>query len=114
MALTTTSPVHMAATQLTTAAKLLYTCPANSYIKISAATLTNTSGASSNATLHYVPAGGTPAVGTQVVSGQAVNSNGSYNAQELVNHILHPGDQIWGSAGSGQSINANISGIQFS
>lgn len=114
MALTTTSPVHMASTSLSTTAKLLYTCPANTYVKVSAATLTNTSGSSTQATLHYVPAGGAPNTDTHIVSGQSVSSNGSYNATELVNHILHPGDQIWGSSSNGQALNANISGVQFS
>jgi hypothetical protein len=114
MGLTTVTPAHLTNSQLTTAPKLLYTCPANTFVKITAATCTNILGQASSVTLHYVPAGGVTSTATQVVSGSSVAGNSSYNAQELVNHILTPGDQIWGNTGTGGSINTNISGVQFS
>ena len=115
--LSTITPLRLTAgtqNQLGTSPRLLYVCPANTYVKISAATLSNAAAISTAATLHLVPAGGQPSTSTQITPGQSVSPGASYVATELNNHILQPGDSIWGSASNPSSINVHISGTQIS
>jgi hypothetical protein len=115
--LSTVTPLRLTAgtqNQLATSPRLLYVCPANTYVKISAATLSNAAGANTTATLHLVPAGGQAGPTTQITPGQSVSAGATYVASELNNHILQPGDSIWGSASNPSAINVHISGTLIS
>ena len=115
--LTTLTPVRLTAAapqQLGNTVRLLYTCPANTYAKVSATTLSNTSAVPVSATLHLVPAGSSPSVQTQIISNQNIAGNSTYIGSELNNHILHPGDQLWGLSSVPNALNVTISGSHFS
>ena len=104
----TTSPVA-----LSTNIKQVYTCPASTSIKITAATATNTTSSPTSITVYLVSAGSSPQVANQVVSGQTISANGSYAISELLNHILHPGDSLYGLVPTSGAVNLNISGVAF-
>jgi hypothetical protein len=115
--LTNVTPIRLTKNsqgQLTQAPNNLYTSPVASYTKIQAVTCSNITSSPVTITLHIVPSGGSLTSGTQVVTNQTVPANGSYIANELLNHILHPGDQIFASASSGKSINITMSGTLIS
>jgi hypothetical protein len=115
--LSTVTPLRLTAgtqNQLATTPRQLYVCPPNTYVKISATTLSNASATAASATLHLVPAGGQPSTATQITPGQSINAGATYVATELNNHILQPGDSIWGSADLTSAINVHISGTQIS
>lgn len=115
MSLTNYTPVRICpSVHLTTTPTLLYTVPEASYIKLSAATLTNTSPVSQNVTVHIVPKNFQPATSNHIISGQSIASNTAYTASEMANHTLLPGDMIYASATTASTVNFIASGVLFS
>lgn len=100
--------------QLSTVARLLFTCPAGEHVKIQACTFSNLTGTIATATLNLVPAGTNLNSSGQMIGNQPIPANGSYVGAEMLNHYLLPGDQLWASASVNSAINLTISGVSFS
>jgi len=115
MAITTIQPLRLEEPiQLSTSATSVYTCPANSYVKISAATCSNVTGTAATITFNLVPSGGAVSTSNQVITVQNVAATGSYVMVELLNQILNPGDSIFGLSSTASAINFTLSGMLMS
>lgn len=115
MSLTNVTPIRLSTgIQLGTGDTLLFTCPAASYVKVSAAVLSNITSIAATATLNIVAAGSAVSASNQVVSLQPVTANSSYQASEFINQTLTPGDMLYGKASLAGTINFSASGALFS
>jgi hypothetical protein len=117
MALTTVTPVRLTQnqqSQLTLTPVSLYTCPKGSFTKIQACTCSNITTGPVNVTVYLTSSGSGVTSAARIISNQPVQANSSYNGVELLNHILHEGDQVWAQASAGNSINIIISGTLIS
>jgi hypothetical protein len=80
--------------QLTAAAAIYATVPANSLATISACSVTNTTATPQSVTLYLVPAGGAPGVGNVVCSGRVVAPGETYNVAGAIGQTLAAGGTV--------------------
>ena len=80
--------------QLTIAAAVYYTAPANSLVTISAASVTNTTATAQSLTVYLVPAAGAPGVGNVVCSGRIVAPGETFNVSGCIGQTMAAGGTI--------------------
>lgn len=80
--------------QLTAAAAVYYTAPANSLTTISAASVTNTTATARTVTVYLVPTGGTAGAGNVVCSGRVVAPGETFNIGGAIGQTLAAGGTL--------------------
>lgn len=80
--------------QLTAAAAVYYTAPANSLTTISAASVTNTTATARTVTVYLVPTGGTAGAGNVVCSGRVVAPGETFNVSGAIGQTLAAGGTL--------------------
>jgi hypothetical protein len=80
---------------LTASATALYTAPADTHTIIDKFTATNSDGSSRTVTVYIVPTGSAVGTATLITSVASIATNDTYDASELKNQILNPGDAIY-------------------
>jgi hypothetical protein len=114
---TSALPSVLVSQQLTsTAETTVYTCPANSAVKIGTASLSNISGSSCTIGLAIVKTGGTADNTHRIIptAFPLAASDWKTLKDELSGHWLGPGDFISVIAGTANAIDVIISGVVFS
>ena len=96
--------------QLTAAAAIYYTAPANTITTIAACTLTNTTAGAVTATMHLVPSAGTPTASNMILSARVIAAGESYNVGSAIGQTLAAGGTIQALAGAAASIALVASG----
>jgi len=89
----------------------LYTCPANTKVRIVAATVTNDAAAAKHISFHLVPSGGAVGDTNIILNQKIIGDKESYTLPELIGHILDPGDLISAIAETADILTVHISGI---
>ena len=89
----------------------LYTCPANTEVRIVAATITNDAAAAKYISFHLVPSGGSVGDTNLILNQKTIGDKESYTLPELVGHILEAGDLISAIAETADILTVHISGI---
>lgn len=98
--------------QLAATAATLYTCPTATRCRVLAATACNDTTTTTTATLYVVQSGDTAGVTNLVVNAAGLASQEALTLDELVGHILEPGDFISGLAGDADQVTLTISGVE--
>ena len=89
------TPKIIPATQLTATVAVYYTASANSKAtKITALSVTNTTGTNRSFTAYLVPAGGSPTAANQVSPGVTVPAGSVYLPWEIIGQMLPPGGTL--------------------
>lgn len=109
MSLTATSLVQ--GVQLTNAAAIYYTCPANSRMVIRHVVFTNTTAGAITVTAYVVPSGGSVGDPTTVLKVFSIAGNTAYTSPELSGVVLNAGDTLQALASANTSISLNAAGI---
>lgn len=91
----------------------LYTCPANTRVRILAATATNDTTVAKYFSAHLVPFGGSVSDANIIINQKSLGSRESYHCPELVGHILDPGDIASSIAEAADQITLHISGVSI-
>lgn len=100
--------------QLTAAAVVLYTSPANGGgTRVIAFSLTNDGGTTENYTLHIVPSGGTANSTNIIVSARSLIDNESDTPAEVINQLVPASGTIQALASTTLKIAVRASGIEF-
>jgi len=100
-------------TALTTSNATLYTSPANTRTSIQSASFVNVSGTAAMTYLYLVESGGTANAANAAICALTIASGATYQAPELINQIMEPGDSIAARATAGTAISARASGAQI-
>ena len=98
---------------LTTSAVTEYTSPVNTTTIIKKVTATNTTGSPATLTLYKVAAAGTAGAINTITSAKVVAAGATYEAFELENHVLAPGDFVQALSGTGAALSFMMSGLQI-
>lgn len=98
--------------QLTAAAAVYYTTPANTWAEIGAATVTNVTGTARTVTVHLVPSGGAAGATNIVVQTRTVPANAAVQLWEIIGQKLPPGSTIRALASAGAAVNLTIGGYE--
>jgi hypothetical protein len=96
--------------QLTAVVATYYTVPVNTFVTISAMTLTNSTATAQTATVHLVPTGGTASASNMILSARVIAAGEAYNVIPAIAHTLNSGDTIQALAGAAASITIHGSG----
>jgi hypothetical protein len=99
--------------QLTVAAAVYYTAPANGKALLKKLTLTNTSAAAVTVTLYLVVAAGAAAAGNMLVQARSIAAGATYDCTEVVNHILEAGGTIQALASAATAVTIMASGAEI-
>lgn len=99
----------VSAQTLTAAAVSYYTAPALTSASIQAATVFNPTGAAVAVTIYKVPAAGAANASTTICT-RSVPAGATIQPNELINHKLEPGSQIFAL---GLALTMNISGVEY-
>jgi len=91
----------------------LYTAPANTRVRVLAATGTNDTTTACYISFHIVPSGGAVGDAYLAVNQKVIDSRDSYTFPELVGHVLEPGDFISAIAETASQISMHISGVSI-
>lgn len=89
----------------------LYTCPANSRVRILAATVTNEGTTGRYISFHRVPTGDSVGDDNIILNQKSIGSRESYTLPELLGHVLEPGDFLSGIAEAADELTVHISGV---
>lgn len=103
--------VDGSAGQLTTG-PIAYGLSPNTTTKINSASLTNTSGNATTASVWLVPAGDVPADEFLLIANLSILAGQTYNCPELVNKNMVAGTAIAAMAGDANALSFIVSGIQ--
>jgi len=90
---------------------LLYTCPANTRVRILAATACNEGTTTRWFSMHMVTTGGAAADSNLALNQKALTSRASYVVNEIIGHILEPGDFLSSIAEAAAEITLHISAV---
>lgn len=104
----TTPSVLVSGVVMTGSAVTYYTAPAAVRVRVTNATVTNTTAGGLPLTLHRVASGGAAGVGNTVVSAKTVGAGETYNCPELIGKVLAAGDFLQ-AIGNGMSL--DVSGL---
>lgn len=96
--------------QLTAAAAIYYTSPANTITTIAACTLTNTTAGAVTATMHLVPLAGTPTAANMILSARTIAAGESYNVGSAIGQTMADGGTLQALASAATSITLVASG----
>lgn len=107
--MTTTIKRLVQGSQLTGSALPYYTAPALTRARVTAATLTNTTGSPVACTVHLVPASGSATAANTIVSARTVAAGETYHCPELVNQVIEPGGAIHAL---GLNVSLVVSGVE--
>lgn len=99
--------------QLTASAATYYTAPSNTRTVLKKVTVCNSTAGAVTFTAYKVPSGGTAGVTNIVTSAKSIAAGATYEAFELENHVLMPGDTLQAFAGSAASLTMAVSGIEI-
>lgn len=117
LAATSALPQVLASQQLPAAEAAIYTCPANSAVKIANASVTNVSGAAVTLGIAVVKNGGTIGDGTHkiVPATYSLPAGDTLPLKDLLGgHVLGPGDVIAAVCSSATAADFVMSGTVFS
>jgi hypothetical protein len=89
----------------------LYASPANSRMRILAATVTNEGTTGRYISFHLVPVGDTASNANIILNQKIIGSKESYSIPELLGHVLEPGDFISSIAEAADELTVHISGV---
>ena len=91
----------------------LYTVPANTKVKILAATAVNDTTTPKYISFHRVPSGGSVGDANLVINRKVAGSRASISLWELVGQVLEEGDFISAIAETAAQITVHISGVEI-
>ena len=94
----------------TGAGTLAYTVPMGFRVRVTDIVISNTTTGALNATLHFVPSGGSVSAATQFIPASSIAANSTL--QLLGDQILNAGDFIQ-AIGSGSGLTMHISGEEI-
>lgn len=114
MAASSSLPAVLVSQQLAASETTQYTGPASSAVKITSATLTNTTASAVTVSVSVVKTGGTAGNANRVVSGYSLAAGDSAVLLELIGVFLGPGDLISAIAGTASAVAFVLSGVVFS
>ena len=89
----------------------LYTCLANTRVRIVAGTVTNDAAVAKWISFHRVPSGGAVGDDNIIINAKVIGDKESYTLPEIVGHILEPGDLISAIAEAATQLTVHLSGI---
>lgn len=98
--------------QLTVAAAVYYTTPANTLTTIAACTLTNTSAGAVTVTMYLVPSAGAPGAANCILSARTLAAGESYNVGSAIGQTLPAGATLQALASAGTAITLVASGYE--
>ncbi len=98
--------------QLTAAAAVYYTAPANTTAEIGAATVTNVTATARTVTVSLVPSGGSAGLTNIVVQTRTVPANAAVQLWELIGQKLPPGATIQALADAATAVNLTVGGYE--
>ena len=98
--------------QLAATAATLYTCPTGMKARILAATATNDTTTAVTYTLYIVPSGDSAGVANLVCNAQPLNDSESNTVNEIIGHVLEPGDTLQGLASTADQVTLTVSGVE--
>ena len=102
------------ATQLTNAAAVYYTTPANTIARIDRAIFSNTTSGAVTITVNLVASGGSVSAANQVITTLSIAANTTYVSPELAGQVLPAGATLQALASANTSIVISVSGITVS
>ena len=89
----------------------LYTCPANTRIRILAMTATNDAAVAAWMTVHAMPAGGAVGDTNLLINQKGLGDKESYSCPEVVGHVLEPGDVLSAIVETADNITMVVTGV---
>jgi len=89
----------------------LYTCPANTRVRIVAGTVTNDAAVAKWISFHRVPSGGAVGDANIIINQKVIGDKESYTLPEIVGHILEAGDFISSITETAATLTVHLSGI---
>ena len=89
----------------------LYTCPANTRVRILAMTATNDAAVAAWMTVHSMPSGGAVGDTNLLINTKALGDKESYSCPEVVGHVLEAGDVLSAIVETADNITMVISGV---
>ena len=89
----------------------LYTCPANTRVRVLAATVVNDTTTAKYISFHRVPSGGAVGDANMIINQKVIGSRESAPLWELVGHALEAGDFLSAIAEAADQITVHISGV---
>jgi hypothetical protein len=98
---------------LTTSAVTEYTSPVNTTTLIKKCTVVNTSGSPASVTIYKIQAAGTAGALNTITPAIMIAAGKPYEAFEIENHVLAPGDFVQALSGTGAALSFSMSGIQI-
>lgn len=104
----TTPSVLVAGQVMTGSVVTYYTAPAAVRVRVTNATVTNTTAGGLPLTVYRVASGGSAGTGNTVISAKTVSAGETYNCPELIGKVLAAGDFIQ-ATGNGMSL--DIAGL---
>jgi hypothetical protein len=108
--MTTTIKRLVSGSALTGGAATYYTAQPLTRARITAATLTNTTGAPIQATVYLVPSGGVAGAANTVISTKTIAPGETYHCPELVNQVIEPSGTI---QALGNGLTFVVSGVEI-
>jgi hypothetical protein len=113
MASQTTVLVFTEPVLLTVAAVTEYTSPVNTTSIIKKCTVCNSTGTPATLTIYKIASAGTAGALNTITSARLVAAGATYEAFEIENHVLAPGDFVQALSGTGAALSFSMSGIQI-
>lgn len=104
----TTPSVLVAGQLMTGSAATYYTAPAAVRVRVTNATVTNTTAGGLPLTLYRVASGGSAGAGNTIVAGRNIPAGETYNCPELIGKVFAAGDFLQ-AIGNGMSL--DVSGL---
>ena len=89
----------------------LYTCPANTTVRILAANVVNDTTTAKYISAHRVPSGGAAGDANLIVNQKVVGSSASIQLWELIGQVLEAGDLLSAIAEAADQLTVHISGV---
>lgn len=89
----------------------LYTCPANTTVRILAANVVNDTTTAKYISAHRVPSGGAAGDANLIVNQKVVGSRASIQLWELIGQVLEAGDLLSAIAEAADQLTVHISGV---
>jgi len=98
--------------QLTNAAAIYYTVPANTKTRITKLTFTNNDASAHTVTVYLVPSAGTAGVTNILTKAAPIAAGAVYEAFEAEGHVITAGDTLQALADAGAFVTVQCSGIE--
>lgn len=102
----TTPTVLVAGQVLTGSAATYYTAPAATRVRVTNATVTNTTAGALALTAYRIASGGSASAGNTVISAKTIGAGETYNCPELINKVFAAGDFLQ-ALGNGMSLDVH-------